>query len=153
HMSLDVVILAAGKGTRMFSALPKVLHPLAGRPLLSHVVDSARALSADRIVVVYGHGGEQVPAAFRGGSLVFVLQEPQLGTGHAVQQALPALKGERALVLYGDVPLTRIDTLSRALRESDGLSLITAHLDDATGYGRIVRDDAGRVQRIVEERD
>ena len=151
--SLNVVILAAGKGTRMYSSLPKVLHALAGRPLLRHVIDSARALGAERIVVVYGHGGELVPSQLEGEGLVFVLQEPQLGTGHAVQQALPALSGEHTLVLYGDVPLTRIDTLARAVQERSGLSLITADLAYPTGYGRIVRDDAGRVVRIVEERD
>jgi len=152
-MSLDVVILAAGKGTRMYSSTPKVLHPLGGRPLLQHVVDAARRLSADRIVVVYGHGGEQVPAAFADDHLVFVQQEPQLGTGHAVQQALPSITGEHTLVLYGDVPLTRPETLARALRERSGLSLITADVDEPRGYGRIVRDNAGRVVRIVEERD
>jgi bifunctional UDP-N-acetylglucosamine pyrophosphorylase / glucosamine-1-phosphate N-acetyltransferase len=152
-MSLDVVILAAGKGTRMYSSTPKVLHPLGGRPLLRHVVDAARRLSADRIVVVYGHGGEQVPTVFADDHLRFVRQEPQLGTGHAVQQALPNITGDHALVLYGDVPLTRPETLSKALRKRGGLSLITADLDDPTGYGRIVRDAAGRVVRIVEERD
>ena len=152
-MSLDVVILAAGKGTRMHSSQPKVLHPLAGRPLLRHVVDTARALRAERIVVVYGHGGEQVRSAFDDEGLVFVLQDPQLGTGHAVQQAAPALKSERTLILYGDVPLTRVETLARAVLDRDGLSLITAHLEDATGYGRIVRDATGRVVRIVEESD
>jgi bifunctional UDP-N-acetylglucosamine pyrophosphorylase / glucosamine-1-phosphate N-acetyltransferase len=152
-MSLDVVILAAGKGTRMHSSQPKVLHPLGGRPLLRHVVDTARALRAERIVVVYGHGGEQVRSAFDDEGLVFVLQDPQLGTGHAVQLAAPALKSERTLILYGDVPLTRVETLARAVCERDGLSLITAHLDDATGYGRIVRDTTGRVARIVEESD
>ncbi len=152
-MSLDVVILAAGKGTRMHSSQPKVLHPLAGRPLLRHVVDTARALRAERIVVVYGHGGEQVRSAFDDEGLVFVLQDPQLGTGHAVQQAAPALQSERTLILYGDVPLTRVETLARAVLDRDGLSLITAHLEDATGYGRIVRDATGRVVRIVEESD
>jgi bifunctional UDP-N-acetylglucosamine pyrophosphorylase/glucosamine-1-phosphate N-acetyltransferase len=152
-MSLDVVILAAGKGTRMSSSTPKVLHPLGGRPLLQHVVQAARQLSADRIVVVYGHGGEQVPSAFADDHLVFVHQEPQLGTGHAVQQALPNITGEHTLVLYGDVPLTRAETLAHALRERGGLSLVTADLDDPTGYGRIVRDRAGQVVRIVEERD
>ena len=152
-MSLDVVILAAGQGTRMHSSTPKVLHQLGGRPLLQHVVDAARVLSAARIVVVYGYGGEQVPSAFADDHLQFVRQEPQLGTGHAVQQALPSVTGDRTLVLYGDVPLTRPETLSDALRERGGLSLITADLDDSTGYGRIVRDHAGRVVRIVEERD
>jgi bifunctional UDP-N-acetylglucosamine pyrophosphorylase / glucosamine-1-phosphate N-acetyltransferase len=152
-MSLDVVILAAGKGTRMYSSTPKVLHPLGGRPLLQHVVDAARRLRADRIVVVYGHGGEQVPSAFADDQLRFVRQEPQLGTGHAVQQALPSITGDHTLVLYGDVPLTRTETLWDALRERSGLSLITADLEDSTGYGRIVRDGTGRVVRIVEERD
>ena len=152
-MTLDVVILAAGKGTRMYSPTPKVLHPLGGRPLLQHVVDAARRLSADKIVVVYGHGGEQVPSAFADDHLRFVRQEPQLGTGHAVQQALPSVTGDHTLVLYGDVPLTRPQTLALALRERRGLSLITAELNDPTGYGRIVRDNAGRVMRVVEERD
>jgi bifunctional UDP-N-acetylglucosamine pyrophosphorylase/glucosamine-1-phosphate N-acetyltransferase len=129
-MSLDVVILAAGKGTRMHSSQPKVLHPLAGRPLLRHVVETARALHAEQIVVVYGHGGEQVRSAFDDEGLVFVLQDPQLGTGHAVQQAAPVLKSERTLILYGDVPLTRVETLARAVLDSDGLSLI-AQLEDA----------------------
>jgi len=152
-MTLDVVILAAGKGTRMFSPTPKVLHRLGGRPLLQHVVDVARRLSAAQIVVVYGHGGELVPSAFADDHLRFVRQQPQLGTGHAVQQALPEVTAEHTLVLYGDVPLTRSETLSRALRERAGLSLITAELDDPTGYGRVVRDPAGKVARIVEERD
>jgi len=152
-MSLDVVILAAGKGTRMYSSTPKVLHPLAGRTLLRHVVETARALGADRIVVVYGHGGEQVPSSLSGDDLVFVLQEPQLGTGHAVQQALPAVKSEHTLVLYGDVPLTRAQTLKSALRERSGLTVITANLDDSSGYGRVLRDKAHSVVRIVEERD
>src|SRR5689334_12796955 len=101
-MSLDVVILAAGKGTRMFSALPKVLHPLAGRPLLGHVVETARKLEPAQVIIVYGHGGERVCETLRGDDLTFVRQQPQLGTGHAVQQALPALKAARTLVLYGD---------------------------------------------------
>jgi len=121
--------------------------------LLQHVVDAARRLNADRIVVVYGHGGEQVPSAFADDHLSFVRQEPQLGTGHAVQQALPSITGDHTLVLYGDVPLTRPETLWDALRHRGGLSLISANLDDSTGYGRIVRDNAGRVVRIVEERD
>ena len=151
--SLNVVILAAGKGTRMYSSLPKVLHPLAGRPLLRHVVDRARALGAERIVMVYGHGDELVPTQLAGEGLVFALQEPQLGTGHAVQQALPAIEGDYTLVLYGDVPLTRVETLTRVIHQRSSLSLITASLDDPTGYGRIVRDSAGGVVRIVEERD
>ena len=152
-MTLDVVILAAGKGTRMYSPTPKVLHPLGGRPLLQHVVQAARRLGAEKIVVVYGHGGELVPSAFGDDHLRFVRQEPQLGTGHAVQQALPSVTSDHTLVLYGDVPLTRPETLALALHERRGLSLITAELDDPTGYGRIVRDNAGRVARVVEERD
>ena len=112
-MALNVVILAAGQGKRMFSALPKVLHRLAGRPLLAHVIDTARALRAERVCVVYGHGGEAVPRAMADANVVFVKQEPQLGTGHALQQALAHLsKAERTLVLYGDVPLRRRDPCS-----------------------------------------
>jgi bifunctional UDP-N-acetylglucosamine pyrophosphorylase / glucosamine-1-phosphate N-acetyltransferase len=152
-MSLDVVILAAGKGMRMFSSLPKVLHPLAGRPLLRHVVDTARGIGATGIVIVYGHGGEQVPSAFRDDAMTFVLQEPQLGTGHAVLQAAATLTSEDTLVLYGDVPLTRRDTLEQVAAVRGTLSLLTASLEDPTGYGRIVRDGRGRVTRVVEERD
>jgi bifunctional UDP-N-acetylglucosamine pyrophosphorylase / glucosamine-1-phosphate N-acetyltransferase len=152
-MSLDVVILAAGKGTRMFSSTPKVLHLLAGATLLSHVVRTARALHPERVVVVYGYGGDQVPRALAGGDLGFVLQEPQLGTGHAVQQALPELRAQRTLILYGDVPLITRATLERALALGEGLTLITAFPKDPTGYGRIVRDAGGAVTRIVEERD
>src|SRR4051812_28590979 len=111
-MSVNVVILAAGQGKRMQSALPKVLHPLAGLPLLAHVVNTARLLKPARICIVYGHGGEKVPEALRAPDLIFVKQEPQLGTGHAVQQALPHLDaGKNTLVLYGDVPLTAQATL------------------------------------------
>ncbi len=141
----------------MHSDLPKVLHPLAGRPLLSHVIDTARALGAARICVVYGHGGERVREALDAPDLHWVRQELQLGTGHAVLQALPVLNGTPSaptLVLYGDVPLTRAATLHRLL-ESAGdrcLGLLTARLDNPHGYGRIVRAD-GRVVRIVEEKD
>jgi bifunctional UDP-N-acetylglucosamine pyrophosphorylase / glucosamine-1-phosphate N-acetyltransferase len=152
---LQVVILAAGKGTRMKSALPKVLHPIAGRPLLGHVITAAKALNPARIVVVYGHGGEAVPKAFEGSGTAFVLQEPQLGTGHAVQQALPLLDGDGiTLVLYGDVPLIMASTLTRVVEgAASGMSVLTVELDDPTGYGRIVRDGAGNVQRIVEQKD
>ena len=153
---LGVVILAAGQGTRMRSALPKVLHRLAGTPLLGHVIDCARALSPQEIVVVYGHGGEQVRAAFADQpDLRWAEQAEQLGTGHAVAQALPHLAAaEQVLVLYGDVPLTRPETL-RALLEaaSHGFGLLTETLEDPTGYGRIVRNQGGRVQRIVEQKD
>src|SRR5262245_57139877 len=138
----------------MHSDRPKVLHPLAGRPLLAHVLDTARSLAPSRICVVYGHGGEQVREAIGGDGIAWVRQEPQLGTGHALQQALPALGSDaQTLVLYGDVPLTRAETL-RALGTAagDGVALLTVTLDDPTGYGRIVRE-GGSVKRIVEEKD
>jgi bifunctional UDP-N-acetylglucosamine pyrophosphorylase/glucosamine-1-phosphate N-acetyltransferase len=152
---MDVVILAAGQGKRMRSVLPKVLQPLAGRPLLAHVLASARALGARRICVVYGHGGETVRAQLDAPDLVWAEQTPQLGTGHAVQQALPHLgDDEQALVLYGDVPLIGTATLARLIAAAGGdkLALLTVELDDPYGYGRILRD-AGRVVRIVEEKD
>jgi bifunctional UDP-N-acetylglucosamine pyrophosphorylase/glucosamine-1-phosphate N-acetyltransferase len=150
----SVVVLAAGKGTRMRSSSPKVLHRLAGRPLLAHVLAAARAVHAARLVVVYGHGGEAVPAAFPQAQATFVLQEPQLGTGHAVTQALAHLPPEgNTLVLYGDVPLIRAETLRCVLEQAQALCILTAKLDDPSGYGRIVRDPAGRVLRIVEEKD
>ena len=152
---MNVVILAAGQGKRMHSDLPKVLHPLAGKALLAHVIDTARALGAGRICVVYGHGGEQVRGALAAPDLNWALQEPQLGTGHAVLQAMPsAVLSEPTLVLYGDVPLIRASTLRRLVEAAAGgaLALLTAHLDNPQGYGRIVRVD-GQVRRIVEEKD
>jgi len=151
---MNVVILAAGQGKRMQSDLPKVLHPLAGRPLLAHVLATARALEPARLVVVYGHGGDEVRAAFAGDRVEWVRQDPQLGTGHALAQALPALgDAAQTLVLYGDVPLTRPATLRRlAEAAGSGLAVLTVTLDDPTGYGRVVRE-AGRVARIVEEKD
>jgi len=156
-MQLDIVILAAGVGKRMRSSLPKVLHPLAGKPLLSHVLDTARALSPSRICVVYGHGGELVPQSFNDPSLVWIKQERQLGTGHALKQSLPYLaKTGKTLVLFGDVPLVKSTTLERLLeRASDGrLVLLTTELEDPSGYGRIVRDQkTGYILSIVEEKD
>ncbi len=152
---MNIVILAAGMGKRMRSTLPKVLHTLAGKPLLQHVVDTARALAPRSVTVVYGHGGESVPQAVPGSDLRWVLQAPQLGTGHAVRQALPELDPEvPTLVLYGDVPLIRPETLTRLQTAAgrDRLALLTLELDDPTGYGRIVRE-SGRIVRIVEERD
>ncbi len=152
---MNVVILAAGMGKRMRSNLPKVLHPLAGKPLLAHVIDCARSLAPRRIVIVYGHGGETVPQAIAGDDLRWALQEPQLGTGHAVMQALPHLDpGVPTLVLYGDVPLTARDTLARLIEAagSDKLGLLTVDLADPEGYGRIVRD-GGAIVRIVEHKD
>jgi len=155
-MGLGVIILAAGQGTRMKSALPKVLHRLSGKPLLGHVIDCARALAPQEIVVVYGHGGESVPQAFADqADLRWAEQAEQLGTGHAVQQAMPLLEtSNQVLVLYGDVPLTRPQTLRDLLATADdGFGLLTVDLDDPSGYGRIVRDQAGKVQRIVEQKD
>jgi bifunctional UDP-N-acetylglucosamine pyrophosphorylase / glucosamine-1-phosphate N-acetyltransferase len=153
---LQVVILAAGQGKRMRSDLPKVLHPLGGRPLLDHVLSTARRLAPQRLCVVIGHGAESVRARFGGADLAWATQEQQLGTGHAVMQALPLLEGSgTVLVLYGDVPLIAFETL-QALVEAAGagsLALLTQEIDEPRGYGRIVRDAAGRVARIVEEKD
>jgi len=154
-MKLGVVILAAGQGSRMKSNLPKVLHQLAGKPLLGHVIDAARTLDPQRIVVVYGHGGEQVQAAFPQADLNWAEQSEQLGTGHAVQQAIPYLEGmDRVLVLYGDVPLTASATLKQLVEKAgDDFGLLTVSLPNPMGYGRIERDDTGAVQRIVEQKD
>ena len=155
-MPLSIVILAAGQGKRMRSDLPKVLQPLAGRPLLQHVVDCARAIGADAIHVVYGHGGERVRAAFDGQGLEWALQAEQHGTGHAVMQAMPAIPDDhRVLVLYGDVPLIQAATLRDLLARAGerSLALLSVVLDDPTGYGRVLRDKAGNVYRIVEQKD
>ena len=153
---LSIVILAAGEGKRMRSALPKVLQPLAGRPLLQHVIDTARTLAPSAIHVVYGHGGERVRSALRDAPVSWTLQDKQLGTGHAVLQAMPQIPDDhRVLVLYGDVPLIRRETLAELaqLAGADGLGLLTARLDEPQGYGRIVRNARGLVQRIVEQKD
>ncbi len=156
---MNVVILAAGMGKRMQSSLPKVLHGLAGKPLLSHVIDTARQLHASNICVIYGHGGEQVPTAVAADDLRFARQEPQLGTGHAVAQAIPVLDDSvPTLVLYGDVPLTTPASLARlmAVAGKDKLGILTAHMDNPTGLGRIVRENGklnGNIIRIVEQKD
>lgn len=154
-MSLDIVILAAGQGTRMRSALPKVLHPVAGNSMLGHVIHSARQLKPQGIHVVIGHGAELVRERLAADDLNFVLQDKQLGTGHAVAQALPALSAETVLILYGDVPLIEVDTLQRLLAKvtAQQLGLLTVTLADPTGYGRIVRDAEGQVAAIVEHKD
>jgi bifunctional UDP-N-acetylglucosamine pyrophosphorylase/glucosamine-1-phosphate N-acetyltransferase len=155
-MPLSVVILAAGQGKRMKSDLPKVLQPLAGRPLLGHVLDTAAGLEAAATCVVYGHGGEQVLQAFEGRDVRWALQAEQHGTGHAVMQAMPAIPDDHlVLILYGDVPLVQLDTLARlvAAAGNDAVSLLSVMLPDPTGYGRIVRDGAGNVVRIVEHKD
>jgi bifunctional UDP-N-acetylglucosamine pyrophosphorylase/glucosamine-1-phosphate N-acetyltransferase len=153
---LSVVILAAGQGKRMRSALPKVLQPLAGHPLLAHVLDAASALEPEMIHIVYGHGGELVRTTVRAPNLRWALQGKQLGTGHAVQQALPGIPDDhRVLVLYGDVPLVRTETLREllALAGPRTLALLTARFDDPSGYGRVIRHKRGRVLRVVEQRD
>ena len=154
-MSLDIVILAAGQGTRMRSATPKVLHPIAGKSMLGHVLDTARTLQPQSIQVVIGHGADLVRQSLQADDLNFVLQSEQLGTGHAVAQALPHLSAEQVLILYGDVPLIEPGTLERLLAHCspDCLALLTVTLRDPTGYGRILRNARGQVQAIVEQKD
>jgi len=158
-MSLSVVILAAGKGTRMRSSLPKVLHPIADKPMVEHVIDSARKLGAAKIYVVYGFGGEALKEQVTGDDLIFVEQKEQLGTGHAVDQASPFLSDDdNVLVLYGDVPLTKVSTLQNLLssKVDNGMALLTVHLTNPTGYGRIIRsaiNGTDQVVGIVEQKD
>lgn len=153
--SLSVVILAAGKGKRMYSALPKVLHPIGGQAMLARVIGTARQLNPGKLVVVYGHGGDLVRERITDTDVEWALQAEQLGTGHALKMALPHLpKTGRTLVLYGDVPLTTLETLQQLLAAAQqGISLLTDVLPDAGGYGRIVRNDAGEIVAIVEDKD
>jgi len=154
-LSLSIVILAAGQGKRMHSRLPKVLQPLAGQPLLRHVIDGARELGAGTICVVYGHGGDAVRAAIADDDVVWALQAEQLGTGHAVMQAMPQVgRADRVLILFGDVPLIRPATLERLLDDCppEALGILTVDVQDPTGYGRIIRQ-GGRVVKNVEHRD
>ena len=154
-MALEILVLAAGVGKRMRSSLPKVLQPLAGRPLLSHVLATARELAPRKVIVVHGHGAEAVRKAFNGEKVEWVLQAEQLGTAHAVMQAMPQVGADAdVLILYGDVPLMRAATLKRLLQAANGgLAVLTAEPDDPAAYGRVVRDASGRVARIVEQRD
>jgi bifunctional UDP-N-acetylglucosamine pyrophosphorylase / glucosamine-1-phosphate N-acetyltransferase len=155
-MPLSIVILAAGQGKRMKSNLPKVLQPLAGQPMLAHVIATAKALRPDTIHVVHGHGGEQVKQALASEPVNWVLQAEQLGTGHAVAQAIPAIPDDhQVMILFGDVPLVRASTLQQLIEHAgaQGFGLLTVVLDDPRGYGRIVRDNAGTVVRVVEEKD
>jgi bifunctional UDP-N-acetylglucosamine pyrophosphorylase / glucosamine-1-phosphate N-acetyltransferase len=156
YMPLSIVILAAGQGKRMKSNLPKVLQPLAGEPLLAHVLQTALDLQPDNIHVVFGHGGEQVRAAFADSPIHWALQAEQLGTGHALAQAMPAIDdANTVLVLYGDVPLTRAATLQPLLDTAakNSVAILSVKLNDPTGYGRILRNNAGQVVRIVEHKD
>ncbi|MBS1144227.1 MAG: glmU [Proteobacteria bacterium] len=152
---MNIVILAAGQGKRMHSNLPKVLHPIAGKPLAQHVIDTARQLSPEKLIVVYGHGGEVVRATLSAEDILWAEQAQQLGTGHAVAQAVSQLgDASQTLVLYGDVPLTTVATLKRLLQAGkDGLSILTVDLANPAGYGRMVRDAGGNLVRIVEEKD
>ena len=152
---LDVVILAAGQGKRMNSGLPKILHPLAGKPLISHVISTAQSLFPRSICVVHGHGGDAVRDTLCMPGLLWALQEPQLGTGHAVRQALPHLRGDgTVLIVYGDVPLIQVATLGDLARAAKGaLAILTVELSDPAGYGRILRDAGGRIVRVVEHKD
>jgi len=155
-VTTEVIILAAGQGTRMQSKLPKVLHPLAGKPMLGHVIDASRKIDAMAIHVVVGHGAEKVKAAYSDNDLQWALQEQQLGTGHAVAQALPAVKDNSiVLIAYGDVPLIEPATLSALVASTSDahLSLLTVHLDDPSGYGRIIRDEKNQITAIIEQKD
>ena len=151
---LNIVILAAGKGTRMYSNTPKVLHKLAGQPLLQHVINAAKQLKADKIIVVYGFGGDAVPQAFTHEQITWVEQKEQLGTGHAMLQAAPYLDGDaNTLILLGDVPLISIENCQQLISKTQALGLLTVNKANPTGYGRIVRDASGVVQAIVEHKD
>lgn len=154
-MSLEIIILAAGKGTRMCSTLPKVLHKIAGKSMLGHVIECARKLTPQKIHVVVGHGAEQVKEQFVADDLNFVMQEQQLGTGHAVAAAMPYVNADNVLILYGDVPLIEENTLRALLQKVQvkSLGLLTVTLTDPTGYGRIIRDQKGNVIAIVEQKD
>jgi bifunctional UDP-N-acetylglucosamine pyrophosphorylase/glucosamine-1-phosphate N-acetyltransferase len=155
-MPVDIVILAAGQGTRMKSELPKVLQPLAGRPMLEHVLERSADLDAESVHIVYGHGGHQVPQALADWPVQWILQEQQLGTGHAVTQAMPGIADDSVvLVLYGDVPLINETTLAELLEKAErgSLAILSVMLADPTGYGRIIRNDHGQAQKIVEQKE
>ncbi|HDL2995635.1 TPA: NTP transferase domain-containing protein, partial [Mannheimia haemolytica] len=152
---LSVVILAAGKGTRMYSDLPKVLHPVAGKPMVKHVIDTAKQLDAQQIHLIYGHGADLLKAHLSEEPVNWVFQAEQLGTGHAMQQAAPFFADDENIVmLYGDAPLITKATLERliAAKPENGIALLTVELENPTGYGRIIREN-GSVVAIVEQKD
>lgn len=154
--SLTTVILAAGKGTRMKSSLPKVLHKIGAKPMVKHVIDASHSLDAQKLIMIYGHGGDKLKTALAAESLIWVEQKEQLGTGHAVQQIIPEITdNEQVLILYGDVPLISSATLEKLLTTAPdkGIGLLTVNLENPTGYGRIIRDTDGNVTAIVEEKD
>jgi len=154
-MSLSVIILAAGQGTRMYSSKPKVLHEIGGKPMLAHVIELAQKLEPVETCVVVGHQAESVKTQMSDYAVQWILQAEQLGTGHAVQQAIDAISADRVLVLYGDTPLTRVSSLEKLLNASatKKLGLLTVEMENPTGYGRIVRDSTGKILKIVEEKD
>lgn len=155
-MDLSIVVLAAGQGTRMKSSKPKVLHPIGGKPMLDHVLTTARALNPAQIIIVYGYGGDAIKHAFSAPDLTWVEQVKQRGTGDAVAKALPFIPdNHRVLILYGDVPLITLQTLQRLIKAtpSNTLGVLTIQTPSPTGLGRIVRDETGAVVRIVEEQD
>lgn len=153
--ALSAVILAAGKGTRMYSDLPKVLHTIAGKPMVKHVIDTAHQLGSENIHLIYGHGGDLMRSYLANEQVNWVLQTEQLGTAHAVQQAAPFFKdNENIVVLYGDAPLITKETLEKLIeaKPENGIALLTVNLDNPTGYGRIIREN-GNVVAIVEQKD
>ena len=155
-MKIFPIILAAGQGTRMHSSLPKVLHPIGGKPMLHHVIDSCLQLNADKVAVVYGHGGELVRSSESRDNIIWALQEKQFGTGHAVAMAVPHIEDDSiVIVAYGDVPLIKSETLQLLANKLDSsdLSVLTTVIDDSFGYGRMVRNAEGQIQAIVEEKD
>ena len=152
---LEVIVLAAGRGTRMRSSLPKVLHALASKPMIHHVLDTARALEASRIHVVVGHGAELVSSAIAADDVTTYVQSEQLGTGHAALAAAPHCQPESTvIVLFGDVPLLSSATLSRVIKAAEsGPVLLAASVKDPHGYGRVIRDSNGAFERVVEQKD
>ena len=150
---LDIVILAAGKGSRMKSALPKVMHEIGGKPMINHVIDTARKLSPREIFVIYGDGGEYVKNRAQACDLTFIEQAERLGTGHAVMMASSFLNSKKTLILYGDVPLINEKSLLQLINSKSELTILTANLNDPRGYGRVLRDKSMNIKRIVEEKD